>query len=130
MADHGSTKIGQVDSCPGGSDGLHPNALGDFQIARAYTKVLHEHFGYGDGPLAVPPVESIVWPGADAGYGDDGFMLHEQTAPTQLFVGAAGLCLIVVVAAVRRRRIRLDGKYLRLPMTVKDKGDYGRENVG
>lgn len=50
---------GHVDSCPAGVDGLHPNALGDFQIARAYSKVLHEQFRIGSGPLAVPPLKEI-----------------------------------------------------------------------
>ncbi|KAF3765632.1 SGNH hydrolase, partial [Cryphonectria parasitica EP155] len=43
-----------VEACPAGADGLHPNALGDFQIARAYTRVLHEQFLFGTGPLEVP----------------------------------------------------------------------------
>ena len=43
-----------VDSCPAGYDGLHPNALGDYQIARAFSIGLIEGFGIGTTPLEVP----------------------------------------------------------------------------
>lgn len=49
----------RLDGCPAGIDGLHPNALGDYQIARAYTKVLHSQLRLGAGPLVVPPVQDI-----------------------------------------------------------------------
>lgn len=85
--------------------------------------MLHEHFGYGDGPLVVPPTESIPWAASEASDGDaDAFLLPQENPPTRLFVGAAGLCLVVVAMALRRRRrsICLDTRYLRLPTTVKD----------
>ncbi|MFE0771555.1 fibronectin type III domain-containing protein [Streptomyces sp. NPDC058861] len=45
-------------ACPAAYDGLHPNALGEFQIARAFEKTLHERFGIGgfvpDVPGTVP----------------------------------------------------------------------------
>ena len=57
-----------VDSCPAGYDGLHPNALGEYQIAQAYERTLHEGWGIGsfvpDVPENVParrtPVPSNV----------------------------------------------------------------------
>ncbi|MBQ1009933.1 hypothetical protein KBX53_02995 [Micromonospora sp. M51] len=41
-------------SCPAGYDGLHPNATGEYQIARAFTETLHNDFGYGTKPLDIP----------------------------------------------------------------------------
>lgn len=41
-------------ACPAGHDGLHPNALGEFEIARAYSQVLHTDFGLGSSELSVP----------------------------------------------------------------------------
>lgn len=47
-----------VDSCPAGYDGLHPNALGEYQIAHAFELALHRRWGIGgsvpDVPAAVP----------------------------------------------------------------------------
>ncbi|KAI7159697.1 hypothetical protein KC349_g3975 [Hortaea werneckii] len=37
-----------------GYDGLHPNVLGEFEIARAFSLTLHECFGIGDKALEVP----------------------------------------------------------------------------
>lgn len=42
------------DECKGTFDGLHPNELGDFQIAKAFTETLHRAYGYGSAPLKVP----------------------------------------------------------------------------
>ncbi|OQO08034.1 hypothetical protein B0A48_06827 [Cryoendolithus antarcticus] len=44
------------DSCEGGYDGLHPNMLGEWQIARAFSKALVEGFGLGVRVLEVPRV--------------------------------------------------------------------------
>lgn len=45
-------------SCPASHDGLHPNSLGEYQIARAFSSALHTGFDLGtvslDGPGAVP----------------------------------------------------------------------------
>ncbi|MFJ9742673.1 fibronectin type III domain-containing protein [Streptomyces sp. NPDC101166] len=45
-------------ACPAAYDGLHPNALGEFQIARAFEQTLHRRFGIGrfvpDAPRTVP----------------------------------------------------------------------------
>lgn len=38
----------------GAYDGLHPNALGDYQIAKAFSSTLHKDFGYGSGPSTIP----------------------------------------------------------------------------
>ncbi|MEU4152055.1 fibronectin type III domain-containing protein [Streptomyces sp. NPDC026659] len=43
------------DSCPAGYDGLHPNALGEFQIAHAFETTLHDRYGIGQSVPAVPP---------------------------------------------------------------------------
>lgn len=42
------------DECKGTHDGLHPNELGDYQIAKAFTETLHRAYGYGSRPLKVP----------------------------------------------------------------------------
>ncbi|WP_328440134.1 SGNH/GDSL hydrolase family protein [Streptomyces sp. NBC_00444] len=44
-----------VDNCPAGYDGLHPNALGEYQIARAYARTLHDTYGIGTSLPAIPP---------------------------------------------------------------------------
>ncbi|KAF2111230.1 SGNH hydrolase-type esterase domain-containing protein, partial [Lophiotrema nucula] len=44
----------ELDACPAGHDGLHPNALGEYQIAHAFTQVLHDDYGLGNGALTVP----------------------------------------------------------------------------
>ncbi len=46
--------IGDLEGCPAGYDGLHPNALGEYQIAHAFTKTLNEKFKIGQQPLAIP----------------------------------------------------------------------------
>jgi len=40
--------------CPAGYDGLHPNALGEWQIARAFSKALVDRFDIGREYLEVP----------------------------------------------------------------------------
>ena len=40
--------------CNAAYDGLHPNALGEFQIARAISRVLVEEFAIGQSPLTIP----------------------------------------------------------------------------
>ncbi|MET9540482.1 GDSL-type esterase/lipase family protein [Streptomyces sp. NPDC006553] len=44
--------------CPAGYDKLHPNALGEFQIAYAYARTLHDDYGIGqlvpDIPATIP----------------------------------------------------------------------------
>jgi len=41
----------KVDACPAAYDGLHPNALGEYQIAQAFSKTLCEDFQLGGSPL-------------------------------------------------------------------------------
>ncbi|KAE8137366.1 SGNH hydrolase-type esterase domain-containing protein [Aspergillus pseudotamarii] len=43
-------------ACPVGYDGLHPNAQGEYQIARAFTLTLVKDFDIGASPLSVPTV--------------------------------------------------------------------------
>ncbi len=58
--------------CPAGYDGLHPNALGEFQIARAFALTLHQRFGIGthvpDLPASVParPAPAVPGPVAES----------------------------------------------------------------
>jgi lysophospholipase L1-like esterase len=40
--------------CPAGTDGLHPDALGEFEIAKAFVDTLHFAYGLGNGPLSIP----------------------------------------------------------------------------
>lgn len=44
----------ELDGCPAGYDGLHPNILGEFQIAQAFSRTLYSSFKYGKGPLVIP----------------------------------------------------------------------------
>lgn len=37
-----------------GHDGLHPNSMGEFQIAKAFSDTLVSSFGIGSSPLALP----------------------------------------------------------------------------
>ena len=45
---------GDPQGCPAGYDGLHPNALGEYQLVHAFTETLHSRFGLGSGPFEVP----------------------------------------------------------------------------
>jgi hypothetical protein len=40
--------------CPVGYDGLHPNVLGEYQIAQAFTRTLVNGFGIGKSELSIP----------------------------------------------------------------------------
>ncbi|EMF14799.1 carbohydrate esterase family 3 protein, partial [Sphaerulina musiva SO2202] len=42
------------DWAPAAYDGLHPSALGEFQIAKAFTETLHQEFGWGSKGLEIP----------------------------------------------------------------------------
>jgi lysophospholipase L1-like esterase len=44
-------------SCPAGYDGLHPNLLGEYEIAQAYETTLHDRYLLGDG---VPPIPLVI----------------------------------------------------------------------
>jgi len=44
----------EVGGCPAGYDGLHPNALGEFQIAHAFEQTLHNGYGLGASVPSVP----------------------------------------------------------------------------
>ncbi|KXT05514.1 hypothetical protein AC578_3735 [Pseudocercospora eumusae] len=40
--------------CPAAFDGLHPNALGEYEIASAFSETLVQGFGIGTEPLGIP----------------------------------------------------------------------------
>lgn len=42
------------DQCEGTFDGLHPNSLGEYQIARAFSMTLHRVYKIGDEILQIP----------------------------------------------------------------------------
>ncbi|MFG1766184.1 fibronectin type III domain-containing protein [Micromonospora parva] len=44
----------EVSGCPAGYDGLHPNALGEYQIAQAFARTLHNDYGLGQSIMTVP----------------------------------------------------------------------------
>ncbi|KAE8391618.1 SGNH hydrolase-type esterase domain-containing protein [Aspergillus alliaceus] len=46
-------------ACPVGYDGLHPNAQGEYQIARAFTLTLVKDFSIGASPLSVPTMSGV-----------------------------------------------------------------------
>ncbi|MFI8391858.1 fibronectin type III domain-containing protein [Streptomyces sp. NPDC085540] len=43
-----------TNTCPGGYDNLHPNALGEFQIASAFARTLHEGYNIGQFVPGIP----------------------------------------------------------------------------
>ncbi|KAF4849544.1 hypothetical protein CGCSCA4_v004303 [Colletotrichum siamense] len=48
-------RIREIYDCFDGSyDGLHPNALGEFQIARAFSQTLVSHFSIGTREIVIP----------------------------------------------------------------------------
>lgn len=56
----------ELNGCPAGYDGLHPNALGEFQIARAFSLTLVSDMGLGSAALAIPgnvPTRPVPVPG-------------------------------------------------------------------
>jgi len=48
-----------VDSCPAAYDGLHPNALGEFQVAQAFSRTLLNDYKIGKSELIVPDLKDI-----------------------------------------------------------------------
>ncbi|KFX97212.1 hypothetical protein V490_02923 [Pseudogymnoascus sp. VKM F-3557] len=49
----------ETQSCPSGYDGLHPDAMGEYQIARAFSIALFYGFGIGAGTLSIPASAKI-----------------------------------------------------------------------
>jgi lysophospholipase L1-like esterase len=47
----------ELDGCPDGYDGLHPNASGEYKIARAFERTLHDSYGLG---ATVPPLPGTI----------------------------------------------------------------------
>ncbi len=54
LVDWSTTYQCGTDSCPAGYDGLHPNALGEYQLAHAFEETLHDSYGLGASVPAVP----------------------------------------------------------------------------
>lgn len=87
-------------SCPAGYDGLHPNALGEYQIAQAFSRALVSSFSIGTSQLVIPttiparPVEvpanvkavtslmgvTVTW---DYVYGATGYHINVRTPGSQ-----------------------------------------------
>lgn len=87
----------ETSACPAGYDGLHPNALGEYQIAQAFSSALVGSFAIGASRLEVPasvparPIQvpanfkavtsgfgvSVTW---DYTYGAIGYELDSRTA--------------------------------------------------
>lgn len=108
---------GHVEVCPAGKDGIHPNALGDYQIARAYTKVLHDELQLGAASLVVPPLEAIPGfqqpvfgtgptPSSSSGGSSSTVFMYP---PVGVFVVVSALCLVAVAVVVLRPRLRRRG---------------------
>ncbi|KAG8164447.1 hypothetical protein KVR01_006365 [Diaporthe batatas] len=99
----------QTTACPAGIDGLHPNSLGDFQIARAYTQVLHDKFHYGAAPLEVPPPETIPGFLASSSPASSSAAAagHPPNPPVHFLAAGAGLFSLVLVAALKPEWLRL-----------------------
>jgi hypothetical protein len=68
MSPIGLVQVQEGYSCGGGAclagfDGLHPNTLGEYQIAHAFSRVLSKGFGLGNGELTIPnPADMPVRP--------------------------------------------------------------------
>ena len=107
---------GHIESCPAGFDGLHPNSLGDFQIASAYTQVFHEKFGFGSGVLEVPNLNAI--PGMSSYPGLSTAVNAISSPALGIFAGVVLLCL-VLATVLRPELLRLKrfgrGKYRLVP---------------
>ncbi|WP_107452655.1 fibronectin type III domain-containing protein [Streptomyces sp. TLI_053] len=65
-----------TNTCPAAYDNLHPNALGEFQIASAFERTLHDGYGIGQFVPSIPgtvprrpvlPVNSVVAESAPSG---------------------------------------------------------------
>jgi hypothetical protein len=54
LADLGASYSCEANICPSAFDGLHPNTLGDYQIAQAFSRALIKGFQLGATELAVP----------------------------------------------------------------------------
>ncbi|ROW06872.1 hypothetical protein VMCG_04075 [Cytospora schulzeri] len=111
-------RVSHVESCPAGFDGLHPNSLGDYQIARAYTQVFHEKFRLGSGPLEVPAVNTIPGMSSPSGPMSSAMGVIMSAPPLGIFAGVVllGLVLAMVLRPELLRLKRLGkGRYHLLP---------------
>jgi lysophospholipase L1-like esterase len=53
---YGSYSCTPNGGCPAAYDGLHPNELGEYQIAAAFSRTMASSFGIGRAPLTIPAV--------------------------------------------------------------------------
>lgn len=108
--------LGHVESCPAGFDGLHPNSLGDFEIAHAYTQVFHERFGFGSGVLEVPQADAIL---GTSSYSRLATVFDAVSSPPMAMFAGVVMLSIVVATILRPELLRLKrfgkGKYRLLP---------------
>jgi len=44
----------ELNGCPAGYDGLHPNAIGEYEIAQAFSRTLVNRFQLGSSPITIP----------------------------------------------------------------------------
>ena len=54
LADLGASYRCETDECPSTFDGLHPSPLGEYQVARAFSRALIKGFKIGTDELTVP----------------------------------------------------------------------------
>lgn len=107
-----------MESCPAGFDGLHPNALGDYQIARAYTQVFHDRFGFGSGALEVPATNTIPGMSSHSGAISKAMGVISSAPPLGIFASVVLLGLVLMMV-LRPELLRLKrfgkAKYHLLP---------------
>lgn len=100
-----------VESCPAGIDGLHPNSLGDYQIARAYSQVFHERFRFGSGALEVPALNTIPGMSSPSGPISNAMGVISSAPPLGIFAGVVMLGLVLaMVLRPELLRLRRFGK--------------------
>ncbi|CAM1508852.1 Fc.00g025910.m01.CDS01 [Cosmosporella sp. VM-42] len=95
----------EVEDCPAGWDGLHPNELGEYTLAQAFSTALHTRYGIGKGvlevPAKIPPREcptpgnlkttgapysiAVTW---DKVYGARGYRVKDKNSTSGIWVEA------------------------------------------
>ncbi|KUI53392.1 hypothetical protein VP1G_00676 [Cytospora mali] len=111
---------GHVESCPAGFDGLHPNSLGDYQIARAYTQVFHQRFNFGSGVLEVPAADTIPGFSSPSRLSSAVNAISSMSSsPTLAMFAGVALLGLVLATVLRPELLRLrrfgKGRYHLLP---------------
>lgn len=95
----------EIDGCPAGWDGLHPNELGEYTLAQAFSIALHDRYEIGGGILEIPAniperdcpsPENLKTTGApysitftwDAVYGARGYRVKDKNSTSEVWVTA------------------------------------------